>query len=55
MEFLNFLIILTAAWLIWRRPEKEGLAFGLLVASCVLLGILFFLGTRGSLIPGVNL
>ncbi len=55
MEFLVFLIILSAAWLVWRRPEREGLAFGLLVAGCVLTALLFFLGTRGSLIPGVNL
>lgn len=55
MEFLNFLIILWAAWLLWRRPEREKLAFGLLVASIVLNGLLFFHGTRGSLLPGVNL
>ena len=55
MEFLNFLIILSAAWLVFRRPEREGLAFGLLLASCVLTAVLFLLGTRGSLLPGVNL
>lgn len=55
MEFLNFLIILTAAWLVWRRPEKERLAFRLMVASCVLMALLFLIGTHGSLVPGVNL
>jgi uncharacterized membrane protein len=55
MEFLNFLIILAAAWLVWRRPERERLAFGLLVASCVLAALLFLLGSRGSLLPGLNL
>jgi len=55
MEFLNFLIILCAAWLVWRRPERERLAFGLLVASCLLMALLFLVGTHGSLIPGVNL
>jgi uncharacterized membrane protein len=55
MEFLNFLIILATAWLVWRRPEKEGLAFRLLVASCVLMAVLFLIGTHGSLVPGVNL
>jgi len=55
MEFLNFLIILTVGWLLWRRPEKERLAFRLLVASCVLMVILFLIGTHGSLVPGVNL
>ncbi len=55
MEFLDFLLILCAGWLIWRRPQRERLAFGLLVASCVLMALLFLLGTHTSLVPGVNL
>ena len=55
MEFLNFLLILAAAWLVWRRPEREKLAFRLLVASCVLMALLFLIGTHGSLVPGLNL
>lgn len=55
MEFLNFLLILCVAWLIWRRPEREKLAFRLLVISCLLVALLFLIGTHGSLVPGVNL
>ena len=55
MEFLNFLLILWAAWLVWRRPARERLAFGLLVASCLLMALLFLIGTHTSLVPGVNL
>lgn len=55
MEFLNFLIILLAAWLIWRRPERERLAFRLMVLSCVLMALLFLVGTHTALIPRVNL
>ena len=55
MEFLNFLLILLVAWLVWRRPQKETLAFGLLLVSCVLMALLFLIGTHGSLVPGVNL
>ena len=55
MEFLNFLLILGAAWLIWRRPARERLAFRLLVVSCFLMVLLFLVGTHGSLLPGVNL
>lgn len=55
MEFLNFLLILLAAWLVWRRPDKEQLAFRILVASCVLMALLFLVGTHTSLLPGVNL
>jgi multisubunit Na+/H+ antiporter MnhC subunit len=54
MEFLNFLLILTAVYLVLRRPEKEGLAFGLLVTSAVLMAFVFLLGTRTSLLPPFN-
>ncbi len=55
MEFINFLIILSAGWLVWRRPERERLAFGLLLASFLLMALLFLVGTHTSLVPGVNL
>ena len=55
MEFLNFLIILVVAWLVWRRPEREKLAFRLLLVSCLIMAALFFIGTHTSVIPGVNL
>lgn len=55
MEFLNFLLILWAGWLVWRRPERERLAFRLLLVSCVLMALLFLVGTHTSLLPGVNL
>ncbi len=55
MEFLNFLIILTAAWLVWRRPERQRLAFALLIVSGLLMATLFLIGTHTSLVPGVNL
>lgn len=55
MEFLNFLLMLWAAWLIWRRPEKERLAFRLLLISCAIMVLLFLIGTHGSFVPGVNL
>lgn len=55
MEFMNFVIILVAGWLVWRRPERERLAFGLLVASFLLTALLFLIGTHTSLVPRVNL
>ena len=54
MEFLNFLLILTAGYLLLRRPERERLAFGLLVASSLLMATLFLIGARGSILPGMN-
>jgi uncharacterized membrane protein len=55
MEFLTFLLILLTAWLVWRRPERERLAFALLVTSCLLMALCFFIGSHGSLVPGVNI
>ena len=55
MEFLNFVLIFWAAWLVWRRPEHERRAFGLLVFCSLLMALLFLIGTHTSLVPGVNL
>jgi hypothetical protein len=54
MEFLNFLLIFAAGWLVVRRPDRERLAFALLVTSGVLMAALFFLGTRTSVLPPFN-
>jgi hypothetical protein len=54
LEFLNFVLMFVAAWLVFRKPEKERLAFRLLAASVVLMVILFSIATRTSLLPGVN-
>lgn len=54
MEFLNFLAILSAGLLALRRPDKEELAFRLLVASALFNAFLFFVGTRTSILPAVN-
>ena len=54
MELLTFALIFTTAWLVWRRPERERLALRLLVISIALMFFLFTLGTRTSLLPGLN-
>ena len=54
MEFLNLVIMFIAAFLLLRHPEKERLAFGLLVTSVVLMVVLFSIATRTSLLPGMN-
>lgn len=54
MEFLTFILMFTTAWLLWRRPEKERLAARLLIVSIVLMVFLFTVGTRTSLLPGLN-
>jgi hypothetical protein len=54
VEFLNFVLIFVAAYLVFRKPHREPLAFGLLVVSVLLMVALFTLATRGSLLPGLN-
>jgi len=54
VEFLNLVIMFVAAVLVLRRPERERLAFGLLVTSVVLMVVLFSIATRTSLLPGIN-
>ncbi len=54
MEFLNLILIGTAALLLFRQPERERAAFRLLVISTVLMIFLFTLATRSGLLPGVN-
>jgi len=54
VEFLNFVLIFVAAFLVFRKPHKERLAFGILVVSVLLMVFLFSLATRTGLLPGVN-
>jgi hypothetical protein len=54
VEFLNFVLIFVAAYLLLRRPEKERLAFRLLVVSALLMVALFSIATRTGLLPGIN-
>ena len=54
MEFLNFVLILTTAFLLFRKPHRERLAFRLLVASTALMVVLFAIATRSGLLPGLN-
>ena len=54
MEFLNFVLMFIAGYLLFRKPQKERLAFSLLVVSVVLMVVLFSIATRTALLPGVN-
>jgi hypothetical protein len=54
MEFLNFCLMFVAAYLVWRKPARERLAFGLLVTCTLLMVACFLIASRGSILPGVN-
>ena len=54
MEFLNLILIFATGVLVLRAPARERLAFRLLVASTVLMVVLFAMATRTGLLPGLN-
>lgn len=54
MEFMTFVLLFASGWLVWRRPGRERLAFRLLIAGLLLMVFIFTLGTRSSLLPGLN-
>ena len=54
VELLNFLLIFACGYLLLRHPERERLAFGLAITSALLMTFLFLVGTRTSLLPGLN-
>ena len=54
MEFLNLVLIFITAYLVFRKPEKERVAFRILVVSVLLMIFLFSMATRTALLPGVN-
>ena len=54
VELLNLVLIFATAFLVLRRPDRERLAFRLLVVSTVLMVFLFSMATRTGLLPGVN-
>lgn len=54
MEFLNLVLIFVTAWLVFRKPQREHLAFSILVVSVLLMVVLFSIATRTAVLPGVN-
>ncbi len=54
MEFLNFVLLFVIAFLLWRKPDKERLAFRLLVVCVLLMVTMFLVATRTAILPGVN-
>lgn len=55
MEFLELLLILCAFVLIIKKPEKEKLAFNLVIISWILMVVLFIGHKSGGLLSAINL
>lgn len=54
MELLNLVLIFVTGYLVFRRPDKERVAFRILIVSVLLMVFLFSMATRTALLPGVN-
>lgn len=54
MEFLNFVLMFVAAYVVWKRPAHERLAWRVLVTCTVLMVACFLIASRGSVLPGLN-
>ena len=51
MEFLSFLFLAIAVFIAWKKPEKEGLAFGAFAMGTAICFIMFFIASWTSLLP----
>jgi hypothetical protein len=56
MEFLELSIMILIAYLIWKKPEKEGLAFKLFVGVFVVIVVVFYgIDIQYFVLPPMNL
>lgn len=55
MEFLELLLVLVAVVLLIKKPEKEQLAFGLVIASWMLMTFMFIGHKSGAFLTIMNL
>ena len=54
MEFLEISLMFIAALIMYKKPEKEKLAFGILVFSFALM-VITGAGFYSSILPNINL
>lgn len=55
MEFLELLLILVAIILLIKKPQKENLAFGLVITSWLLMAFMFIGHKSSALLTIMNL
>lgn len=55
MEFLEILLVFIALILVIFKPQKEKLAFGIVVGSWVLMAVIYFGMKSGNILPIINL
>lgn len=54
MEFLTLVILTISVYLVWKKPEKEELAFKLFIAAAVLTIGMHTISTMTSILPSGN-
>lgn len=54
MEFLGLVIVIIAVFLIYKKPEKENLAFGLFVFAWIMAAFMYY-GHVSALLPNISL
>ncbi|WP_104747853.1 hypothetical protein [Helicobacter cetorum] len=54
MEFLGLLLSLIAIFIVFKKPEKENLAFGILIVVW-LVELVIFIAHSSSVLPNINL
>lgn len=55
MEFVEYLLAFIILVLLWKKPQKESLAFGLLWVCFVADVALWIIASAGSWLPGFTL
>lgn len=51
MELLILVLLAAAVWLVWRKPEKEKVAFRLFVLGAALCFAMYFIASFTSVLP----
>ncbi len=54
MEFLQILLLITSAYFIWRRPEKQVAAERLLYGAAFIMLFVWFVATKHMILPPGN-
>ncbi|MDO5054273.1 hypothetical protein ACFSAV_09505 [Pasteurella oralis] len=54
METVQLCLYLIAAYLIFAKPEKEKIAYRITCLVVMSAFFVFFMATKGMLLPGVN-
>lgn len=51
MEFLILMLLALSVWIIWRKPQKEALAFIMFAVGAGLCFFMYFVASFGSVLP----